>query len=137
MKRAAGGASDGWDGRAGSALDCGALWELRRVVGERFKYGFCAVRAVREEEGNCFFQSCKAVVSGAGMAVDAVEKCCEVDEFVARIDELKVEDILLARHAGNLRRDLQKPIMKNCEIVMACVSLWDRVWWWRVGDLRA
>ena len=47
------------------------------------------------------------------MAVDAIQKRSEVDELVARIDELEVEEFLLARHELSLNMDLKIPIPKN------------------------
>lgn len=44
----------------------------------------------------------EAVVVGTGVALDAVEKRGQVDELVTRIDELEVEEVLFARHAGRV-----------------------------------
>jgi hypothetical protein len=50
------------------------------------------------------------------MPVNPIQKRGEIDEQVARIDKLEVEEFLLARHGWSLVGDSEIPIPKNGEI---------------------
>jgi hypothetical protein len=47
------------------------------------------------------------------VAVDPVQECREIDQQVARINELEVEEFFLARHGVSLSMILENPILKN------------------------
>lgn len=98
-KPGAGGGSVGGFGCAECALE-GGLWDgLRSGVREGFEDCLGAVRAVGEEDGEGGLEGVGAVVWFAGVAVDAVEECGDVEEFVAGLDELEVDELLLGGHA--------------------------------------
>lgn len=95
------------DGRSGfwgteCALVGGFGDGIGGVVGEGFEDGACAFGFFREEDGDGVFEGGEAVVLGAGVAIDAVEECGEVEEFRSGVDELEVKDFLLARHGGTV-----------------------------------
>jgi hypothetical protein len=70
------------------------------LIREGFEDGAGAIRAGFEQEREGVFHRGVAEIVLARVAVDAVEKRGEIQEFVARFDELEIEDFLLARHVG-------------------------------------
>lgn len=92
----------GWEWGAECALVGGFGDGVGGVVGEGFEDGACAFGFFREEDGDGVFEGGEAVVLGAGVALDAVEECGEVEEFRSGVDELEVKDFLLARHGGTV-----------------------------------
>lgn len=77
----------------------GRGWEdFCGMIGHRFQHGAGAIGSIFQQDRQCFFQRVGAEILRASVAVEAIEKRGEVDELVARIDELQVENVLLARH---------------------------------------
>ena len=86
------------------------------MVGKRFQDGAGAVGAVFDKNGQGFPQRFDPVVVVAGMAVDTVEECRNLDELVARVDELEIQQIFLARHGENVRWDRLQVNREGVEI---------------------
>ena len=85
---------------AEGSLEC-SLWDrLGGLVRKRLQNGAGAVRTVFEKDRQGAFHGGEAVIVHAGVAVDAIEKRGQIEEFVACFDELEIEEILLARHGG-------------------------------------
>jgi hypothetical protein len=72
------------------------------LVGEGFQNGLGAVRAGFEQDGQGVFHGIEAVIAVTGVAVDAIEKRGEVEQFVAGLDELEIEKIFFTRHDWNI-----------------------------------
>jgi hypothetical protein len=100
-------------GRAGCALEGSAGGQIRAVVGKGLEHGFSAVRSLLKQDGQGCFQGGEAIIRLAGVTIDAIQESSQVDEQVARINELEVEEFLFARHGVTLRSVLGIPILKN------------------------
>ncbi len=79
-------------------MEGGAGSKLRGVVGEGLEDRGGPVGAVNEQQRKGLLEGGKAIVILPGVAVDAIQKRSQIDELVTRIDELQVEEVLLARH---------------------------------------
>lgn len=73
---------------------------LGGLVRKRLQNGAGPVPTILEKDGQGVFHGCETVIVLAGVAVDAIEKRGQIEEFVACFDELEIEEILLARHEG-------------------------------------
>ena len=87
-----------WERGSGGTLEGRGLRELGAFVREGFENGAGAIRAVGQQDGERVFHRFHAEIRFAGVAVDAIEKRGEIDESVAGLDELKVEQLLLSGH---------------------------------------
>jgi hypothetical protein len=73
------------------------------MVGQGFQDGTGAIGALLKEDWNRLFQGGEAVIPGTFVAVDAIQERGEINQLVARLDELQVQEFLFARHAENVR----------------------------------
>lgn len=79
---------------------------LGALIGKGFENGLGAVRAGFEQDRQRGLHRGEPVIGLARVAVDAIEKRREIEQLVARFDELEIEQFLLAGHGGKfgLRR---------------------------------
>jgi hypothetical protein len=105
--------------RSEGSLEVGGERGLRTGVRQRFEHAAGAVGAIRQKHRNGLSQGVESIVIVAGVAVNAVQECGEIDEFVTGIDELEVEQFLLGWHAQSLRGDLKIPIAKRMKVHFA------------------
>jgi len=85
------------------ALGLRGLGEVGGLIGETFQDGAGAIGFLGEEDGEGLFQGRETIIVLSGVTVDPIKKGGEVDELVARVDELEIEDFLFARHGKTSR----------------------------------
>ena len=127
------GFSNGWC--AGGSLERRGFGDLGGRVGERLENGAGAVRALREQDGQRAFHRIEAEIRAAGVAVDAIEESGEIDHLVARLDELEVQQFLLAWHGGSF--GVRSPAVNGEAPHRACAGGGDGVRCACVRHLRA
>ena len=70
------------------------------MIRERLKNGAGAVVTVLQQNGKGVPQRTNAEILLAGMAVDAIKKCGHVQQLVAHLDEMEIQQVFLVRHGG-------------------------------------
>lgn len=120
-----------------SALEGSGGRKFRAMVGQGFQDAAGPVRALFQQDRQGVFQRGDAVVVFTIMPIDAVQKRGHFDEFVSRVDELEIQQVLFARrHGRNVRWELPQ-VNREGDLSSACGGTGDGVRCGRVSGLCA